>query len=815
MGAQTERQGGITRRQFLQGAATAGVVLAAGCENPDSLQTAGVQASLALALALDEPLTLPLQPQDTVLKEVVRSANEYVYARAIRTGKRSFPVLAVYKRDSNGGERLITEHADTGFVHYYSYAVSPDAKRLAVVAELEPYFSDPDVAVELYNLETGEETYLRDSTGRDFTISSGNFSDPPHRHSPDVLRWSHDGSNLAFTWAGTVHDVRNREMKLGEKRAGKETFTIQDLIWSPTRNELLHKARHTGRRDEGIFLWTQEGGRDIPLRKLDSLINHTYATPLNAEWRPDGEAFAIQDDWFIDGEKIKIVSRAGDVVQSIPFKRPVGKIVWSPNGAFLAAHSGDGMLTIFQTDGSPALSTPIPNAHFVSWPTQETMVIAQDRRILLLPTKELLEGKIDARNENLGATKVVAFNQKSRIVALDGAKKSIVLGVTVGEVRINAADNYSHMQAERDANLELMLVDVKTAEAKPIGVGKGVIALTPRAEQERMPALATGDVLEVGPRHYRFVNGKLFEIADYEEFKRRTEPRGEVIRVNEAAIKAFPRGEIDEIVVIDWAGRGTNRGRNGGKKTAFYGGLLTGGGTFFRPRPQVDLDETFSPVINELKRNGHTDGDLLFYTYNRKKKLEMSFGYEKTDTMQDPMESIEMADELNTEWENAYPLENRVDICHSFVGIPGLFALEKHMGTKKAVVFIDCPIFGLGPLTDNHIRERLLEIAGENVVRFLLQAGRSGAYQERVRKILREAKEKGIGIYTFASTEDLIVPWQSAYWDGSTDTIDGQKIELVFPMGRSFWLFDNDYGHGSPLSNTKMLEYIPAIVGRN
>jgi Tol biopolymer transport system component len=186
----------------------------------------------------------------------------------------------VVSRSASGGtEKVVIDglvRADNGFhavTWFDSPAVSPDGKRVAVVADDGRGFSD----LEVFDMQTGKPTALS---------KGSNLADPA---------WSPDGKTLAVT----SYSLGNPRLLLvpADGRASNSLTTANGEpyrpSYSPDGNWLLYTLRHEGRNDLHA-LQLSGTGKDIVLTNDGKSWNGVFS--------PDGKqlAFLREKDGVID-----------------------------------------------------------------------------------------------------------------------------------------------------------------------------------------------------------------------------------------------------------------------------------------------------------------------------------------------------------------------------------------------------------------------------------------------------------------------------------------------------------------------------------
>lgn len=318
-----------------------------------------------------------------------------------------------------------------------------------------------------------------------------------------------------------------------------------------------------------------------------------------------------------------------------------------------------------------------------------------------------------------------------------------------------------------------------------------------------------GDILDIDGKYYYLRSDNKYPIPDLNIFRRNTGIKTAPIKVSRGIVERIRVGEIWKgPVVLDWSGQVRRNNKNGGKKLLYGAGLFTETPAILMP-DDISLDRVFGSIRAETKKKKFEEQDNLYLTYDPKKSW---FGYRRVDTMRDPRESVKLFSDQVKKFKEDFPLDKFIPVVHSLGGPITLNALFEHLDAIDTFVSLDSPLKGIPHNLPKNILAKIASVFGEKVVNYLLNIWEDQSYQKKLKDMVLEMKKRGIRVYTFASKDDLIVPWQSAILEGATNEINGRKIELSFPMGSSSL---TELGHGSVLWHPTILKYVSEIIGEN
>ncbi len=814
----------ITRRRLLwpilpaatAGVALGGVVLISGCDNNSPTPAAALDSlSEILGQAFELPPAPPIE-RGIIIKETIQKPAGHVVGEIVRAGRvgefGEDIKIAVYHVDGDGRKRLLNKDAADPTVDCYDFSLSPDGQTVAL-ASIQKGKGPWVFGVKIVDVASGQEK-------RALEKNSPSINDLPAALGAsgrsDDFRWSPDSRYLSYAPFATIWDAESGRMAYqtpGTHFLPRYLGYNQNLfVWSPTEDRVFITPNRTVE---------MEINEQYPPSHIVDFTTGEDKVLANfgdnsAAWSENGEMIVISTPAKNAKQEVivSLFDKRGKWIKDLDFsgygfglpQAYIDNLIWSPNGQHLA-------FFIHQTSPYDRPSThdlaifDVTSGKKVIIPTEGKLVFMDNKILYMLaPSTDsqathivsfsLADNKlVDSQAIELGVGRVGSLSPQP-----DG---SVVIGIERPKTQGSSGD----------PNPQLYRLDIGSRKLTLVGRGvKAMIGRTETIEQE-VGVAQEGDVVETEGRAYRLMGGNKHEIpGPFLLWRQRSGHTGKYIQAGAGALRDIPEGKIAvgrDGRVVDPSGRVTRYTGQGAVKPAFYAGLLTGEkpGEFYVP---LEEEGTFAVVRSLLRQLGYTDEDILLFSYSPDWRGKTGSEYPFAATMQDPAITIRVGNEQATAWDRTYPLENRVIICHSLGGIAGLFALEGHMATTKAIIFIDCPILGLPQITDQKIRESILELEGENVYRFLLRAGRSEDYMRRVDKIVRGAMDRGIGVYTLANRSDRIVPWQSAFIPWANDTVDGRLIERAFNMGES-----NMLGHGDPLGHPQVLEYIGRILGRN
>lgn len=803
---------------------------------------------------LKAPLKLPPEPKSGEVGrslEVLTEEGSYLYSKIVpRETDPTEKKRLIFLQRGNGEEIVLGQ--DIGLPDnralYFDYAFLPTGE--IVLASEILSSGGRKCRLTIINSQTGEEIRQFEITinaEKDFNLARVNNQNDVRLSSSitgegTLIKGSKDGTLISLASVYAIWDVRTGKSVYDYNE--QKQFMAMNFFWAPKdRQVLLEGYLLNGGWDllklSQFRLLTFDPYSELLLSqdqlKIDvSPEGHIRSFSEFSDWSPDGEYFAFERKG--RENEIQVFDNKGKEVIFLETKGQPSSVQFSPDGRYIACfiHEGRGIIDFTKNDFSTSLLIwdfkngkkqevpirPKPSRGerrflddgFLFWSSPDALVLFYPRltaywdpgesepvKVFFIPLKDLLEGKIDLTKKEEGVSVVtLTENEWRKITLTDITRKK--LGIVTR--------NYKDF---RDFNGDLAILDFETKEVKNVGRGSRIIFQKEGQGKEEKRLPHEGDLATASKKTYRLLNGRKYPLfASSGIFRGKSQFKGQVLRTTEKSLQDIPEGVIaSEIAIFDWAGRPRRNNKEGGRKIVYGPGLLTKTGAELPLA--ISLDSTFSDVRRVLEEKGDfQEEDSFYFTYDKNKNW---FGYRKTDTMQDPLESIALFSQLIKEWKEAHPLDNLNLILHSLGGVVGLHAAYEHLEIINNIITLDSPHRGLPPILDKNILQILLSALGEKVASFLLRAWNDKVYQERLRQIMTKAKERGIGIYTFASTDDLIVPWQSAVLEEATTTIGGRAIELAFSMGISK-LNPLDFGHGQVLGNSKVLGYISEIVGK-
>lgn len=799
----------------------------AGCSEPVPTVIGGPQGGRELTVDLNEPLGLPDERvQDVVrVRETVGGKAGYVL---VETGSDKKPTVSYV--DGDGRKTVLNKEVEPN-TSLFNYSLSPDGKTvaLAFVRETEKRdnytFVVPD-HVEIVDLASGRKTVLEKDT---------RLYEEPSSTAPGInpdFGWSPDSRYLSCNLFSSIWDTSSGRSVYKKKQ------TV-DFLWSPKENRVLMFSK--GQIYDPPFNF-QRDPDSWQIMDFTTGENFTlgYRGSGGMMWSSDGQMI-VSASYDLDGRdkpRISLFDKRGREIRSVVFggeKDRIEGLVWSPNGQYLffwhnanawSAPTYENRLSLIALDIQSGKQTIIPAGQVKEhriFTDKEILFTGNNDIVMLAPSvistigpsalvyppikimflslDEILNGQVNIAEGRLGSGRAIDL------------VNGFVSSISENGYLYRQPDGSIMITVSSDGKQQLFRIDPvnKVAKAEGTAVAKMETGKSSSSEQE-VEVGRVGDVVGVDGQYYRLLNGGRYLIGDgeaLERFVKRSQFKGQILDETGRVLTAIPekRGS-GEAHVIDPMGRATRNARAGGLKIAYFTGLGTGR----KPWEMVydpENDPTFSAIREQLKKQGFGLEDTLFYNYSPNWRIaEGGFAFSMFDTEQDPQVSIKIADDQMTEWERLYPLENRMVICHSFGGIPALFALERHLGTVSNICFIDCPILGI---SDKNISQALLTYYEEKVAKWLLIAGGIPEYRQRVMRIVQKALERGIGFFTFASMDDRIVGWEGAFVPDSTSTINGAQIRRAWAMGRK----GPDLGHGMPLETPELIENVGEIVGQN
>ena len=238
------------------------------------------------------------------------------------------------------------------------FAWSPDSKILATSYTIYNQPTSPCAD----NTASANGVKLWNVEGKSLATICG-YSSPL-----ETLAWSPDGSTFATSSEDAV--IKNNTRTQGLVRLisrdgqdkGKFAVSvpfISNLAWSPNGQVLAVTARNgcsdcisisNGSAGGVLELWTATG------KQLTSAHNYSYSLA----WSPDGKMLAsaaylpeetgqTPNNLEVNARIIKLWSGDGKLLNTLTaHTQPITKLVWSPDGQFLASTSSDGTVRLWK-----------------------------------------------------------------------------------------------------------------------------------------------------------------------------------------------------------------------------------------------------------------------------------------------------------------------------------------------------------------------------------------------------------------------------------------------------------------------------------
>ena len=266
-----------------------------------------------------------------------------------------------------------------------------------------------------------------------------------------------------------------------------------------------------------------------------------------------------------------------------------------------------------------------------------------------------------------------------------------------------------------------------------------------------------------------------YEIPDFYSWALRVGFRKLQKEITDSDISRIQLAKIpQEQSFKDWTGEKKRHNREGGIKFMCIPGMFTETG-----------DPSFQAIKTMLKKElGYDDSDFLESTYNQDPKSKTGKKYIKADSLQDPLQSLEVMDKLLYRWKKQCPLEKAWLIGHSQGGWLSFELAKRHPDAVAGVIMLDAPVKGADFTFLPQDIERLVgKIIGEKAAEFFISRAGIPGISERVEREAQDLQNKGIPVVSICSTEDDIVKYPGSFINSSNRFFSCQEIPLAYKMG--------------------------------
>ena len=806
-------------------------------------RTIAASASLeleALPQQQEEELALPPEPRNNEIAILKLPGGIETYYYAIENpyvvNPREYPGILIYKSDNGGAGKLITKDGVDPNIRYINYSISPDGKQIAALVN-DRRNNKSLIGARVVDIDTGRSINLQERTIVEdelidinyYNIARGNIGFIYHNNTPQ--EWSYDGKFVSSETHGMVWDAHNNKVT---SAAG-----IAKLAWSPKQNEIASATLAT----DGQYRINMRGG-DNRGQKISKPILEPWSI---FEWTADGDHMIFDflltqsDD---SPRHLRIVDREGNVVSELAAGTRKDRVSLSPDHKYALVSAGDGKSVTFIdiarretktlrfrdvfpgfkptyariSDDTLSGVTNTQQGEEVAWLANDIVFI-----ILPHPVTDTIGGARGSIQERKSRFQRVAFLSLGEVFAGGVDLTRDLVGSRGKLIPIQDDDDVgiSDPNQMRDGKVVVSVpggtdvVDYKTGKKYHLGKG-GFLVLGKPVKEAQITNISSGEVLDVGGELYLFLDGKKYRVNNPETFARRRNGMGRTILTRKDIVDRIPDGEVsNKPFILDQYGfLRRNNGLSGGIKLAFGSGLFSATGIM---SSEIALDSTFPDIRRDLSQGGWESFDQMYLSYKKG-----FFGYSAGDTLQDPLRSIELFSQQIQEWKENHPGDKIDFFFHSHGGAVGLHALFNHLDIVRNIFLFAVPIWGvadrglLGEAAKGFIPKVEIPAIG-----FLLRAFMDPGYKKRVNDIVREIQNRGIGLYQWTSTDDLMVRPESAIIGDAKMVINGRLVNKLLSLGASPFsplLSPTDpkrTGHGQVLDSPQIMGWVREIVGKN
>lgn len=225
--------------------------------------------------------------------------------------------------------------------------------------------------------------------------------------------------------------------------------------------------------------------------------------------------------------------------------------------------------------------------------------------------------------------------------------------------------------------------------------------------------------------------------------------------------------------VPHWDGDWKRRHSPGGLKFVFIPGITA----------TSDDIESFAPIKEQLYGLGYDEHDVLDISYkiNENNPL-LGEEYNSHDSSVNPLESVKNIEKLIDKYRKDFPEDRLVFIGHSQGGYISYELTRRNSDKVAAVISLDGALKG-ADIVPTPVEQVFAPIIAGEAGSYFLERGSQTAASGEVENEVARLVSQGVHFFSFASTDDLIVPPPFAYVQNSSKQIEGQEIETLFSMG--------------------------------
>lgn len=305
-------------------------------------------------------------------------------------------------------------------------------------------------------------------------------------------------------------------------------------------------------------------------------------------------------------------------------------------------------------------------------------------------------------------------------------------------------------------------------------------------------------------------DGQRYPVADLESFQNNVQFNRQRYEIPQVIFKRIPEGQDPfegKPGFPDWDGHFVEAHREGSILLLFVKGW----------KSASDDGPSFPELKGGLRENNcSTDGRMAEFTYNTRRRhdgeLELR-PYDSTHATVVPITPTKYLEWQLERYKKLLPWAKIILVTHSLGGWLAFNAALNQAEAVRAVITLDSPLNGINKTLIGDRGEAILRgLWGDEVVNFLIRMG-DELPEEAIERRTKMLQERGVEVFTFASTDDLLVPHQMAFLENRTQNLDGFSLNLRFPMGRLAGLdapWINPFFTGDPREELK--EWFNTVV---